>query len=420
MKRVLLRVTVTICLLILVLSSPTFSAQQNRIALVIGNSGYKSNPLKNPVNDAGDIADALQEVGFNVMLKINVDHRTMKKAIRRFGKKLRSGGVGLFYYAGHGLQVGGANFLIPIGADIEDEADIEFEAVDAARVLAQMENAGNKLNIIILDACRDNPFARSFRSGSRGLAKMDAPTGSILAYATSPGSVAADGDGRNGLYTSALLKHMKMPGLTIEKMFKQVRIDVANGSGNKQVPWESSSLTGDFYFNTDRGITVTKTKKLEQEGQKFTTEVYKAPQRNVEMELEYWKSIKNSNDSDEFELYLEEFPNGKFASLARMKIRKLREKKVVAAIVPKVTKITKPRSSKPRLFVNTNPENARIKILNISSKFHQGIELRPGEYHVQVSKFQYLTRKVWVSIKANEDKKLNIRLKKFLGDNPDF
>jgi len=328
MKQILLRVTVTICMLLHVLANPTFSAQQKRIALIIGNGAYKSNPLKNPVNDAGDIADALQELDFNVMLKINADHRTMKKAIRRFGKKLRSGGVGLFYFAGHGLQVKGRNFLIPIGADIEAEADIEFEAVDAARVLAQMDDAGNKLNIIILDACRDNPFARSFRSGSRGLAKMDAPTGSILAYATSPGSVAADGQGRNGLYTSVLLKHMMVPGLTIEKMFKQVRIDVVNDSGDKQVPWESSSLTGDFYFNTDRGITVVKHKKLAVEAEKLSPTISKPQQTTMEMELAFWQSIQNSDNAAPLEAYIEQFPNGTFAALAKVKIDALGRKKL--------------------------------------------------------------------------------------------
>jgi len=237
-------------------STPALSAQDRRIALVIGNGAYKSDPLRNPVNDATDIADALKKLGFSVSLKTDANQRNMKQAIRAFGKKLRKGGVGLFYFAGHGVQVKGTNYLIPIGAQIESEADVEYEAVDAGRVLAQMEEAENSLNIIVLDACRDNPFARSFRSSGRGLAKMDAPTGSILAYATAPGSIASDGPGRNGLYTSALLKHMMTPGLEIGRLFRQVRIDVLGSSGKKQVPWEASSLTGDFYFNSGRGISV--------------------------------------------------------------------------------------------------------------------------------------------------------------------
>ena len=186
----------------------------------------------------------------------------MKKAIRAFGKQLRKGGVGLFYFAGNGIQVKGTNYLIPIGTQIESEADVEYEAVDAGHVLTQMEEAENNLKIIILDACCDNPFARSFRSISRGLAKMDAPTGSILAYATAPGSVASDGPGRNGLYTSTFLKHMMTPGLEIGRLFRQVRINVLDTSNKKQVPWEASSLTDDFYFASGRGITVVPKKPI--------------------------------------------------------------------------------------------------------------------------------------------------------------
>ena len=256
MKRLIFCLVVVTVWLIHLTSSPVLAAQEKRIALVIGNGAYKSDPLRNPVNDATDIAGALEGLGFSVSLKTDADQRNMKQAIRVFGKQLRKGGVGLFYFAGHGVQVRGINYLIPTGAQIESEADVEYEAVDAGRVLAQMEEAENSLNIIILDACRDNPFARSFRSSGRGLAKMDAPTGSILAYATAPGSIASDGPGRNGLYTTALLKHMMTPGLEIGRLFRQVRIDVLGSSGKKQVPWEASSLTGDFYFSSGRGISV--------------------------------------------------------------------------------------------------------------------------------------------------------------------
>jgi len=244
-------------LLVLLTPSISMSAQERRIALVIGNGTYKSSPLRNPLNDANDMAVVLKKLGFNVTLKTNADQRTMEDSIRTFGKELRSGGIGLFYYAGHGLQVDGWNYLIPIGADLESEADVKYESVDAGRVLAQMENAENSLNIIILDACRDNPFARSFRSSQKGLAKMDAPAGSILAYSTAPGSIAADGVGRNGLYTSYLLLNMMTPGLKLEDMFKKVRIGVSKESGKKQIPWESSSLMGNFYFSTKkRGVSV--------------------------------------------------------------------------------------------------------------------------------------------------------------------
>ena len=232
-------------------------AKQRRTALIIGNANYESAPLKNPVNDARDVADTLKNLGFSVTLKTDANQRSMERAIRDFGNDLRGGGVGLFYFAGHGVQVRGNNYLVPISADIESEGDVKYETVDAGLVLAKMEDAANGLNIIILDACRNNPFSRSFRSAERGLARMDAPTGSILAYSTAPGSVAADGTGRNGLYTSALLKHIDTPGIDLPHLFMRVRRDVVKETNRKQVPWESSSLIGDFYFSQQRGVAVT-------------------------------------------------------------------------------------------------------------------------------------------------------------------
>jgi hypothetical protein len=173
----------------------------------------------------------------------------MKRAIRSFGEQLRgSDGIGLFYYAGHGVQVKGVNYLIPVGATVNTEEEVEYEGIDVGLVLAQMESAKNKLNIVILDACRNNPFARSFRSADKGLASIDAPSGTLLAYSTAPGSVASDGTGRNGLYTQELLKQMQTSGLSIEDVFKRVRVSVRGLTQDKQTPWESSSLTGDFYF----------------------------------------------------------------------------------------------------------------------------------------------------------------------------
>jgi len=219
-----------------------------RLALVIGNGAYKGSPLKNPVNDARDMAATLRSLGFEVIHKENADQKTMEEAIHSFGRKLRKGGVGLFYFAGHGMQVEGGNYLIPVDVHIESESDVRFEAVDAGRVLGKMEDAGNDLNIVILDACRDNPFARSFRSSTRGRARMYAPSGSFIAYATAPGSVAADGKARNGIFTAHLLQNMTIPDLKIEDVLKRVRNGVMRETGDKQVPWQSSSLTGDFYF----------------------------------------------------------------------------------------------------------------------------------------------------------------------------
>ncbi|MGO9993262.1 MAG: caspase family protein [Steroidobacteraceae bacterium] len=226
-------------------------AAEPRIALVIGNSDYASGPLPNPANDAKLIGDELADLGFDVIARRNADQTTMKRAIQEFGARLEKAGpdsVGLFYYAGHGVQLNGRNYLIPTTARIEREGDVEIEAVSADWVIEQMRFARNRLNIVILDACRNNPFTRSMRSVDHGLATMDAPAGILIAYSTAPGSVAADGTGRNSPYTEALTHAIRDLHEPVEQVFKHVRVGVMSATAGKQVPWESSSLTGDFYF----------------------------------------------------------------------------------------------------------------------------------------------------------------------------
>ena len=221
-----------------------------RLALVVGNGDYPSAPLRNPVNDARDLAAALHDSGFEVIKLENATLRQLRAAVRDFGDRLKKeGGVGLFYYAGHAMQLKGSNYLIPVGAQIEREDEIEFESLDVNMVLEKLDAAGNRFNIVILDACRNNPFARAFRSTAQGLAQMDAPSGTVIAFATSPGSVASDGPGRNGLYTQHLIEFVARPGLKIEDVFKQVRSAVRRDSNGQQIPWESTSLEGDFYFH---------------------------------------------------------------------------------------------------------------------------------------------------------------------------
>lgn len=224
------------------------TASEQRIALVIGNGAYTEGLLANPVNDAHDMTAKLRQFGFEVLSGENLNLRQMEDLIREFGRKIRNGGIGMFYFAGHGVQVSNNNYLIPIGARISGESEVKYEAVDVGFVLAQMEEAQNRLNIVILDACRNNPFARSFRSPARGLATMNAPVGTLIAYATAPGSTASDGGGRNGLYTKELLAAMQVSGLKLEDVFKRVLSEVRRQSNNQQVPWYASSIEGDFYF----------------------------------------------------------------------------------------------------------------------------------------------------------------------------
>jgi formylglycine-generating enzyme required for sulfatase activity/uncharacterized protein YraI len=235
------------------------TATAGRTALVIGNAAYSEDigALRNPGNDATDMAATLRQLGFVVTLVRDATHQRMAEAIEDFSRQLRPGSVGVFYYAGHGAQVGGRNYLIPLGARITAEAVVPYQAVAAEEVLARMEAAGQgkSLNVIILDACRNAPFMRGWRSPLRGLAPMQATGGSLVAYATSPGAVAADGTGRNGIYTRHLLRFMTEPNLPVELMFKQVRLAVEQETNGQQIPWELSSLRENFAFNPGPGGT---------------------------------------------------------------------------------------------------------------------------------------------------------------------
>lgn len=216
-----------------------------RIALVIGNKDYAQAPLKNPLHDASDIRDALLSVGFEVIYRENVDVTAITTAVREFRARIQQGGVAIVYYSGHGAQADGINYLIPVGADIQSSGELKARAYDADIILAEMAEARSDVNILILDACRNNPFL-SHRGNAGGLATMTASKGTIIAFATAPGAIADDNArGGNGLYTHFLKKFMIQKGLKIEDVFKKVREEVLK-TNPRQIPWESSSLVGDF------------------------------------------------------------------------------------------------------------------------------------------------------------------------------
>jgi len=224
------------------------AAAEQRVALVIGNDAYPNAPLRNPVNDARAIAKTLNQLDFNVLLKTNLSQKGMIEALREYSARLKEGDVALFYYSGHAVQIKGRNFLIPVDADIRSEDEVPYLSLDVSQVLDKLEYARSRTNIVILDACRNNPFVRNFRSTQAGLAQMEAPSGTLIAFATAPGSVARDGDSDYGTYTRHLLTQMPIPGMPIEVMFRRVRESVRAETANQQTPWEQSSLTGDFFF----------------------------------------------------------------------------------------------------------------------------------------------------------------------------
>lgn len=276
-----------------------------RIALIIGNGAYPgAGALQNPVNDARDMAAKLKTLGFRVMLRTDVRLKDMLRSLTDFGESLQPGSEALFFYAGHGMQVRGRNYLIPVDAEIRSESAVSSEAVDVDQLLDKLAPA--RLSMVILDACRNNPFERRFRGGGQGLAQINAPTGTLIAYATAPGKVAADGEGRNGLYTSELLAAMDVPGAKVEDMFKRVRANVVRKSHDAQVPWESSSLTGDFYFLSVPGRNALPPTPV--------------PPDAASLELAFWEGASRGNTPADYRAYLERYPQGQFAELARNRV----------------------------------------------------------------------------------------------------
>jgi len=321
-------IRISVCLSFLLLSadfaygeralrvSKSGATVERKIALVIGNGDYRDGPLKNPPNDAADIAVELRRLDFTVTKLINATQSQMRRAIREFGRDLRKGGVGLFFYAGHGMQVRGINYLIPVGAAIQEEDEVQDYGVDAGMVLRKLQTAGNRLNMVFLDACRNNPFARSFRSSQRGLAQMDAPSGSLISYATAPGKTAADGTGRNGTFTKHFLKQLRTSSsVELAQLMKKVGKGVQLETEKKQIPWVASSITGDFYFS-GKGPAGAGTSLPIVSKPKSTT---------LDEEEEFWKAIKDSSSQEDFNDYLNTYPNGRFAKIARIKIRQLKK-----------------------------------------------------------------------------------------------
>jgi uncharacterized caspase-like protein len=281
---------------------------EERVALVIGNATYRVTPLDNPVNDARLIGGLLEQAHFKVARYENLDRNGMIKALRDFGERLNEHTIAVFYYAGHALQLRDRNFMMPIEAEIRNEDEIEVTGVDVGFILTRMSSAKSRINIVILDACRNNPFAGKTRP-ARGLAQMEAPAGTFLAYATSPGKVSEDGPdtkSQNSLFTGYLAKYLLTPGMPIETLFKRVRVAVVSGTEGRQVPWGYSSLLSEFAFVP--GVVQTAQASAEDE---------------AAGEVALWNSIQGSTRADDYRAYLRQYPRGRFVALAQTRIAAL-------------------------------------------------------------------------------------------------
>jgi uncharacterized caspase-like protein len=307
-------------LTVLALSMSAAHAER-RVALVIGNSAYQSVPqLKNPHNDAAGMSDKLTALGFEVVTGLDLSLMDTRQKVREFVEKLAGADLALFFYAGHGIQVNGENYLIPVDAQLKSDLDLDFEAVPANLILTAMERA-TKINLVFLDACRDNPFAENLarsmgtRSSAigRGLAKIGSGVGSLISFSTQPGNVALDGSGENSPFTTALLKHLGTPGQDVTRDLVLVRRDVLAATNGQQVPWDNSSLTGEVILRA-----------VEEEKPAEVKAPSEVPAVNPQIELAYWDSIKSGETIAYFETYLNRYPEGQFADIARLRIEEIK------------------------------------------------------------------------------------------------
>lgn len=315
------RIALVFGILVLLLCGLSAAHAEKRVALVIGNDDYTTLPdLNNARHDAEGMAAKLRKLGFDVILRLNARERDMLRALADFEGKLQSGGTGLVFFAGHGVQSGGANYLIPVDAELEVEADLEAEALPASRILTAMQRAGNPLNILVLDACRDNPLPRRHRSAARGLAVVHVPKGAkgtAILYSAGPGQTAEDGPkGGHGVFTGEFLRALDEPGLKLEEVFKRVMRRVLEKTNGRQRPWNLASVEGDFYFRSGTGGAAAPA----------------APGAN--MEALFWQSVRDSERAQDFEAYLQQFPQGTFAPLARSRLGALEEQQAAAVTPP--------------------------------------------------------------------------------------
>jgi len=327
---------ITILVAMLMIAFAADARAQKRVALVIGNSAYRHVPqLANPINDAGDMTEKLRGMGFEVVSGHDLDMDGVRDTIRDFVSRLDGADIALFYYAGHGLQVNGENYLAPVDAKLSSAIDLDFETVPISLVMSAMERSA-KVNLFFFDACRDNPLvdnlARSMgtRSGSvgRGLAKLGTGIGSLIAFATQPGNVALDGKERNSPFTAALLRHLGTPGQDITRDLVKVRRDVLAATDGRQVPWDNSSLTSEVVLVS---APVEKPDEVIGKAAASDVDTAGAAEADNSVELAYWDTIKSAEDKEYFTLYLQQYPKGAFASLARMKIATIERRAAEAA-----------------------------------------------------------------------------------------
>jgi hypothetical protein len=337
----------------------TMALAEKRVALVIGNSAYKNvAPLDNPKNDAKLMASSLRELGFALIggsPQIDLDKAALDDALQKFGNELVGADVALFYYAGHGIQVRGSNYLVPVNANPAREADVLFQMVDTSHVIAAMEGSGTRLNLVILDACRNNPFGgRGLRATEGGLAQMRAPEGTLISYATQPGNVALDGAGGNSPYTRALSQTIRKPGLNIFETFNEVGLEVMRATGNAQQPWVSTSpIKGNFKFvaSTEQAPAIP-----------APPAAPAAPSATNEA-AQAWTTIQNTTSVAVLQAFVARFGDTFYGNAARGRLEELKKKPITNAAIPTETPkpVSPPQAAMARTYEpNVNREGVTV------------------------------------------------------------
>jgi hypothetical protein len=289
-------------LLLFFMADLGMAQQPPKVALVIGNAAYKNSPLRNPENDAKDFAKSLKGFGFTVIERTNLTTKQIGPMLREFRSKLVPGSVAVVFYAGHGLQIKGENYLPTVDADIQGEEDVPQQSLSTRQLMDVLAESGTRMNLVFLDACRNNPYSRRFRSTTRGLSRENAPSGTLMSFATRPGSEAADGDGRNGLYTSVLLQQLKLADQPIEQVLKKVVAGVKQASNGQQEPWIEGSIEGDFCFAECSG----------------------SPNARLDADDEAWAITQKANNLSAYQAYLAKFPSGRYRAAAEIALSALK------------------------------------------------------------------------------------------------
>ena len=368
-----------------------------RVALVIGNAEYTAeSKLRNPVNDAGAMAKVLTGLGFTVTEITDANWDQFDASLGNFYKSLSKAEIGLFYYSGHGMRddQSNANYLLPVDASISRSSHIARNGFAAKKILNEMNASGVNVSLMFLDACRNNPFSTGVKGVSKGLARIAAPTGSLVGFAADYGQTADDGDGEHGTYTDHLLTHLTTPNISIVDLLTRVRSGVLQSSSGQQRPVEENRLTEPLYL-AGQGV---QSNELSVASNTSDTNVTLQEPANTDKEIILWNEVKQTNDVELLQLYLSLYPNGVFSSLAKVMITRLTHAKESS------------NSAVAHLFVNPEPENARIRILNISPKYQRGMNLPISrDYRIEVTATGFTSYDKLHTLKPG-DQVINIRL----------